>query len=182
MRALRTKHDGDGGETALPGGGRVRKDDPRVEACGAIDELNSALGLLRAHLPSGCDEETDLLRGVQVSLLAVGTQLAATDAAAPAPNRLPDGVLRELESAIVRIESTLPPLHHFLVPGGCMGAAQCHVARSVCRRAERRCVTAACSRGSGAASRLAPALAFLNRLSGYLFALARQLDAGTEEG
>ncbi len=169
---------GDGGETSLFGGGRVPKDDARVEAYGAVDELNAALGLVRALGPV---EEIDLeLSRVQDELFAVGADLA-TPVDARARGSLP-GVraawAEALERAMDRWNLELPALTAFVLPAGTPAAAALHVARGTCRRAERRVV---------ALSHVAPVdpavVVYLNRLSDFLFEAARlaNLRAGVAE-
>jgi len=159
---------GDGGETSLFGGGRVPKDDARVEAYGAVDELNAAIGLARAHAPAP-EIEGELAR-IQAELFAVGAELA-TPHEARAHGALP-GVRGEwaeaLERQMDRWDEMLPPLTAFILPGGTPVAAALHVARATCRRAERRAV---------ALSHLAhidpTVVVYLNRLSDFLFEAAR---------
>ena len=150
---------GDSGETSLFGGARVRKDDPRIEAYGTIDELNSFLGVARASWASSPIEAH--LGGIQSDLFDLGAHLAS-----PGSSRF-TGVhperIAELERAIDAMESELAPLGNFILPGGCAAAAQLHVARTVCRRAERLLV-ALDDRSS---------IAYLNRLSDFLFVAAR---------
>ncbi len=159
---------GDAGETGLFGGPRVTKDDARVEAYGAVDELNATLGLVRA---SGADADLEaLLAEVQDHLFSIGAELA-TPAGARAHAAVPaidTGWTATLESAIDRLEAELPPLRHFILPAGTQAAAGLHVARAVCRRAERRVVAL------HRVHAVAPAvLAFLNRLSDFLFVAGR---------
>jgi len=157
---------GDGGETSLFGGSRVPKDHPRVEACGALDEVNSALGLLAAHLEGDLAEA---VRAAQRTLLAIGAELAT-----PEPGGVPalaPAATASLEQLIDRWEAELEPLRTFILPGGSRPAALCHLARSLCRRAERRVVTVA------RAEPVNPeVLRYLNRLSDALFVLARLLN------
>jgi cob(I)alamin adenosyltransferase len=159
---------GDSGQTGLFGGGRVHKDDARVEAYGDVDELNAAVGAAR----SACeDAEIDghLVR-VQDELFCVGAELA-TPHGAKAHETIPPvepAWAAALEEAIDRWEAALPPLAGFVLPGGSRLAAALHVARCACRRAERRVV--ALHRQAA----LDPAvLVFLNRLSDFLFVAAR---------
>jgi cob(I)alamin adenosyltransferase len=151
---------GDAGETSLFGGARVRKDDARIESYGTIDELNSFLGVARATWPdSPLDPQ---LHAVQSDLFDLGAHLAAPDTgrfAGPAPARI-----AALEQSIDAMESELAPLKTFVLPGGSLAAANLHVARTVCRRAERLVVTLG---GEEAA------VMYLNRLSDYLFVAAR---------
>lgn len=157
---------GDTGQTGLYGGGRVSKDDPRVEAYGTVDEANSALGVLAAHLDG---EQAAAILAAQRTLFDIGAELAT-----PKPGRVP-GVtgaqVEALENLIDRWESELPSLRQFILPGGAPPAAFCHVVRSVVRRAERRTVTLARS-----AEVNPEILRYLNRLSDCLFVLARLLN------
>jgi cob(I)alamin adenosyltransferase len=159
---------GDAGETGLFGGPRVGKDDARVEAYGEVDELNAALGVARAR---GGDAELEaLLAATQDHLFTVGAELA-TPAGAKARSVLrpvDPAWTAELESAIDRFEAELPPLRQFVLPGGSPLAAALHLARAVCRRAERRVVTL--HHREPVAAEL---LAYVNRLSDFLFVAAR---------
>jgi cob(I)alamin adenosyltransferase len=160
---------GDKGETGLGDGSRVPKDHPRVTAYGGVDELNAVLGLLTSHHPDAA--ESDLLRSIQNDLFDVGADLCV-----PQPADEPGGAkLRvrpeqsaRLETAIDRLNAGLSPLTSFVLPGGRSAAAWCHLARTVCRRAERDVVTL---------SRQEPVnpevVIYLNRLSDLLFVLAR---------
>ncbi len=160
---------GDGGETDLFGGGRVAKDALRVEAYGAVDELNAALGVAAAA--SDDAELRDLLERAQAQLFALGGVLATPDPAHRAKSGLPEPTTDDvagLEHRIDAFERELAPLERFVLPGGSPSAAALHVARTVCRRAERRCVELARGEDVGPAS-----VAFLNRLSDLLFVMAR---------
>ena len=129
---------GDKGMTSLVGGTRVAKTDVRLEAYGTVDELNAHLGLLVAYLSDG-DDKT-FLRQVQDTLFAVGSHLA-TDrrkTELKAASIITPGQVEAVERAIDSIDRLLPPLTAFVLPGGSLAAAQCHVCRTVCRRAERR--------------------------------------------
>jgi cob(I)alamin adenosyltransferase len=161
---------GDRGETGLFGGGRVPKDDRRVEAYGDVDELNATLGLARAiELMPRVDE---VLVPIQRDLFAIGALLATPDPVKMreqlAKARLDEERVAQLEAAIDAGEAELEPLRAFILPGGTPKAAALHVARTVCRRAERRVVTLAHDVEI-------PELAvmYLNRLSDLLFVLAR---------
>lgn len=161
---------GDEGETGLFGGGRVRKDDARVEAYGSVDELAAALGVARVRVAAA--ETADRLGRVQRDLFAIGAHLATPPARpgrrAPALPGLPTGRVEEMEGWIDAADSVLPPLRNFVLPGGTPGASHLHAARTVCRRAERRVV------GLGGEEDVAPGIVrYLNRLSDYLFAAAR---------
>jgi cob(I)alamin adenosyltransferase len=163
---------GDDGTTGLYGGGRVRKDHPRVEAYGAVDELNAALGLARAEtLPAEVDE---LLARIQNELFDLGAELATPQ---PALQRLAVVGTREiaaLESAIDRFDADLAPLKNFILPSGSRAAAALHLARTICRRAERRVITLY----AGTQENVSPqAVVYLNRLGDLLFVLARVANA-----
>jgi cob(I)alamin adenosyltransferase len=165
---------GDGGETSLFGGGRVRKDDARVEAYGAIDELNALLGLALTEI-----EEPDLrelLERVQRSLFDLGGELATPrverrEAEGKSIPRVSESDVLGLEQSIDKLETELSPLRAFVLPGGGRGAALLHHARAVCRRAERRTVHLA-----GEADLAPVLLCYLNRLSDLLFVLARVVN------
>ena len=165
---------GDAGETGLFGGGRVPKDHPRVAAYGDVDELNAAIGLARALEPQAF--AAALLEEIQRDLFAIGGRLASPDpdkvGKALAKAALPEGRARALEEAIDSAEDRLPPLERFVLPGGTPKAAALHVARTVCRRAERSVVGLARE-----AEVPPPILAYLNRLSDLLFVLARRANA-----
>jgi cob(I)alamin adenosyltransferase len=158
---------GDGGETGLFGGGRVPKDHARVEACGSLDEVNSALGLLAAHLDR---DLSGVVWEIQHTLFDIGAELAAPDPGAARVPALSAGAVEALERRIDGWEAELEPLRAFILPGGSHAAAVCHLARSLARRAERRTVTLA-----RAASINPEILRYLNRLSDCLFVLARLL-------
>ncbi len=163
---------GDAGETGLFGGPRVRKDHARIEAFGTVDELNSQLGVVRSlPLPEGVDS---MLRRVQCELFDMGAQLATPD---PAQDRIGIGHVETLEREIDGFESQLPPLDCFILPAGTPAAAAIHVARTVCRRAERRVVSL-----SGEPETVIPAAAieYLNRLGDLLFMLARYVNLAAE--
>lgn len=166
---------GDSGETGLLGPSRVRKDHPRIEAVGAVDELSSHLGWARAECEA-LPELADLaarLAGLQRRLFEVGAELAADPSAAAGalPARVDVGAVEALEREIDELERQLPPLTRFVLPGGSRAASALHVARAVARRAERRVVSLAATepvRGE--------LLAFMNRLSDLLFVMARLAD------
>jgi cob(I)alamin adenosyltransferase len=172
---------GDEGETGLFGGPRVRKDAARVEAYGAVDELNAVLGVARAQLDDAALAER--LQAIQSALFDLGAELATPDVEDRAERgqvvaRVEGGAVAELEAWIDELESELEPLEYFILPGGDAAAAALHHARTVCRRAERRAVTLAGLEGVSAA-----ALRYLNRLSDLLFVLARVVNhrTGVEE-
>ncbi len=159
---------GDQGQTALIGGVRVSKADDRVEAYGTVDELNSNIGLMIAlDVP----EYEALLISIQRNLFGIGSIFAASDPHSPTLKKITENDIQELEKAIDELESSLPQLHHFILPGGSVVAAHCHVARTVCRRAERCAV-----RLSQTHEIPEIALRYLNRLSDFLFVLARTFN------
>ncbi len=169
---------GDGGETALFGGGRVAKDHPRVAAYGTVDELNACLGW--AVAVAEVADVRERLGRIQHDLFAIGSLLATPPPAEgrPTPKGLPDPPVSrvpDMEAWMDEAEGRLPPLRAFVLPGGSRGAAALHLARTVCRRAERAVVHLA--------SREVVdewALTYLNRLSDLLFTFARleNLEAG----
>jgi cob(I)alamin adenosyltransferase len=161
---------GDDGHTALFGGGRVEKDHPRVEAYGEVDELNACLGLVRAvELMPRIDE---VIVPVQRDLFSIGALLATPDHDKMREQllkaRIDEDRIAELERAIDDCERELEPLRSFILPGGTPKSAALHVARTVCRRAERRVV--ALQRQVGLPELV---VIYLNRLSDLLFMLAR---------
>ena len=161
---------GDAGTTGLFGGGRVSKDDPRVEAYGDVDELNAAIGLARAIEP--LPRVDDVLGPVQRDLFSIGALLATPDLARMheqlSKARIDDARVLELEGAIDACELELEPLKAFIMPGGTAKSAALHVARTVCRRAERRVIHL-----RHEVELPALAVVYLNRLSDLLFVLAR---------
>jgi cob(I)alamin adenosyltransferase len=163
-----SKHHGDGGETGLGSGPRVRKDDPRIECVGCIDELSSCLGLAVAALEAHDGAQTMLssVQRVQRELHLLGADLARPDGDG-------QGIAAEQVEALDReveaLEAALPELRSFILPGGGPAAASLHVARAVCRRAERRVVGLAAAASVGA-----HVVPYLNRLSLVLFLMARQ--------
>lgn len=162
---------GDKGTTSLVGGTRVPKTHERLEAYGTIDELNSNLGVLISLLPDGADR-TFVLR-IQHKLFAVGSYLATDQentTLKEASIITPEHV-EEVEKEIDRLDAQLPPLTAFIIPGGCHSAAVCHVCRTVCRRAERRILVL-----SEKYTISPELLAYVNRISDYLFVLSRELN------
>ena len=170
---------GDAGATGLFGGGRVPKDDPRVEAYGDVDELNAVLGMARAIEPMPRIDE--LLVLVQRDLFALGALLATPDRDKMAQHlekaRIDDARIEQLERAIDDADAELEPLRAFVLPGGTPKAAALHVARTVCRRAERRVVHL-----QQTVDLPALGVIYLNRLSDLLFTLARLANARTGTG
>lgn len=162
---------GDDGTTGLTDGSRVPKDDARVHAMGEVDELNSAIGLLLTEtLPQ--DIEQTLIE-VQHALFDLGGELSM-----PGHSVIDQLRVDALEQALDKQNETLPPLKEFILPGGTTAAAHCHLARSICRRAERRLHSLATE-----AEVNTHAIKFLNRLSDLLFVTARSLNkaAGSED-
>lgn len=156
---------GDHGESGLGNGKRVRKDNPRLECLGTIDELSACLGLARSALANAAAKALDaVLRRIQKELGQVCAELAAPDA----PRRMGTDRVTALEHEIDAWSKDLPALHEFILPGGAPGAAHLHVARAVCRRAERAVVHLAANDSVGE-----PVIAYLNRLSDALFVAAR---------
>lgn len=162
---------GDQGETGLPGGGRVAKDAPRLETCGTIEELSTVLGMVRAE---PLTEDVDrLLERVQHELFTAGAEVSPGPAAQGTGALGPKHV-QAIEEAIDWYQKTLQPLGEFILPAGTRAAAALHLARAVCRRAERRVVTLA----RDSRPEIAPNLtAYLNRLGDLLFVLARTVNA-----
>lgn len=162
---------GDGGETGLGDGSRVLKDSLRVEAYGTVDELNSVVGLvLAAPIAS---ELSRCLTRVQHELFDLGGELCI-----PGTTLIPEAFVTALEQDLDRFNQDLPALKDFILPGGSEAAARCHLARTVCRRAERRLITLAAAEAVNAES-----IRYLNRLSDLLFVMARVMarsDGGSE--
>ena len=162
---------GDGGKTRLSTGAPVSKADPRVEAYGAVDETNACLGLVRVH--TAADALLDpMLARIQNELFDLGADLstpAKPDEAAGSVLRILDRQVERLEGEIDELNGVLPPLTSFVLPGGTPAAAALHLARTVCRRAEREAVRLI----EGGEPVSGPALRYLNRLSDFLFVAAR---------
>jgi cob(I)alamin adenosyltransferase len=172
---------GDAGETGLFDGTRVSKADPRVEAYGDVDEVNAWLGLVRAQLPG--PEIDALLDRIQRDLFALGSVLADPRhriAARVEKAAIDAGDVTRLEQAIDALEASLPKLRRFILPGGSPAGAMLHLARTVCRRAERRIVALSAAGQDG----IEPvAITYMNRLSDLLFVMARAANqrAGASE-
>lgn len=162
---------GDKGETGLGDGARVAKDSARVEAYGTADELNSALGMVLSHdLPPAVRE---CLTDIQHELFDLGSELCV-----PGYSAIADAHIARLETVLDGFNSDLPALKEFILPGGGPAAAACHLARTVCRRAERRVVTLARDEAVNET-----VIRYLNRLSDLLFVIARVLarhETGSE--
>ena len=161
---------GDSGQTALFGGGRVPKNDPRVAAYGDVDELNSVIGLVRSAEPKGFFDP--LFEAIQRDLFSIGGQLATPDPSRVAKTiekaELPADRVSEFERIMDEAEDELLPLRSFVLPAGSPKAVALHLARTVCRRAERSVVTL--SQNTAVPAQF---LTYLNRLSDLLFTLAR---------
>lgn len=159
---------GDHGQTSLLGGSRVAKHDIRIEAYGTVDELNSWLGLLRDQIPD--DHEISTLIGIQEDLFVIGSHLASEPSKAniKIPD-LPADAAERLEREMDRMEEAVPALRSFILPGGHVVVSHCHIARCICRRAERRVIAL----GDAHPPAYTDIIRYLNRLSDYLFMLAR---------
>lgn len=161
---------GDDGTTGLYGGGRVAKCDRRIEAIGAVDELNAQLGVVRAI---GLSAVHDAVLGVlQNQMFDLGAELASPDAAGLGTGSLQDTHVGQIEEWIDQFEAALTPLKTFILPGGTLAAAALHVARSICRRAERQMVAL----GQTGDVRVT-ALKYVNRVGDLLFVMARTANA-----
>ena len=162
---------GDKGTTSLLGGTRVSKSDLRIEAYGTVDELNAVVGLVAEH----AGDALPLLRKIQSELFNLGSNLAREKDDLPfAVPGLTPALIAELEEAMDTMTAKLPPLRNFVLPGGCQGSAYAHLARTVCRRAERRVLEV-----EGFAQKMPEGVQFLNRLSDYFFVLARWINHET---
>ena len=176
---------GDDGTTSLCDGSRLSKDDIRVEAYGTLDELNAHIGLLISLLQTSCSKEgvqpaanlTDFLSEIQEELFVIGGELARAEIKTEEPVST-QKLITKIETIIDELSSQLPVQHHFVLPGGIIPAAQSHVCRTICRRAERRIVTL-----SHVATVSSKIFIFVNRLSDYFFILSRYLnnDSGLSE-
>ena len=162
---------GDKGKTSLVGGTRVSKTHVRLEAYGTVDELNSHLGLLYTYLTE--EEDRNLILWVQHKLFSVGSYLATDqlNVALRVESQIADEDVCRLEKTIDEADAQLPPLKAFVIPGGSRGSSVCQVCRTVCRRAERRIL--AMAEEHEVTENVS---AFVNRLSDYLFVLARKMN------
>jgi len=157
---------GDGGETGLWGGARTTKDDIRIQAYGTVDECNSILGIVRTF---DVGPELDgILVQIQNDLFIVGGDLSTPGKTSAAITRVSPEMAVIIEKWIDKLESSLPPLKQFILPGGCPASAYLHFARTVCRRAERLVTSLV-----RADTTHRPALVYLNRLSDFLFVASR---------
>lgn len=169
---------GDKGETSLFGGSRVSKSSARIDAYGTVDELNSVIGLALSYNLS--DEGTEVLQTVQEHLFILGADLATPSSSKTRIKRIGEEQVNYLEQRIDRWEEELPALKNFILPGGSQPGATLHLARTVCRRAER--VAVRCSE-NGQEEISAETIKYLNRLSDLLFVAARSENrrAGIKE-
>jgi cob(I)alamin adenosyltransferase len=167
---------GDDGSTGLFGGGRVRKSDPRIECYGTIDELNASIGLAAAAVAgpavgsTPADALSDSLRQIQHELFNIGSHLA-TPAESPSAAKLPpleESIVARLEMQMDQADEQLAKLRQFILPAGSEAACRLHLARTICRRAERRIVAFAMDRPVPHVI-----ITYLNRLSDWLFVMAR---------
>ena len=164
-----TTRGGDAGETSLGDGTRLRKDAPRVEAIGTVDEANAAIGLVRLHLAEDAEADAMLAR-VQNDLFDLGADLCVPGTGGDRL-RVTDAQCARLESEVAAMNAPIPPLRSFVLPGGSPGAAHAHLARTLVRRAERSVVALAGMEPVNPA-----AIRYLNRLSDHLFVLSRRLN------
>lgn len=164
---------GDDGSTGLFGGARLPKHHIRIEAYGTVDELNSSIGWLMTFI--GDSETHSLLQTIQSRLFTVGSNLASDPSKEMITPDLTEDDVHTIERSIDRLQSVLPELKHFILPGGSQSVSAAHLTRTICRRAERRCV--ALAHDSQVESII---ILYLNRLSDYFFVLARWL--GQTEG
>ncbi len=164
-----TTRGGDGGKTSLGDGTRLPKDAPRIAAIGDVDETNAAIGLLRLHTAERAGFDAVLAR-IQNELFDLGADLCVPGEAGDRL-RLADAAVKRLEDDTALLNTTLPPLRSFVLPAGTPGSAHAHMARTIARRAERSVVTLA-----GTETLNPNLLRYLNRLSDYLFVLARALN------
>ena len=165
---------GDSGTTGLFAGPRVFKDSPRIAAYGSVDELNSILGMAIQSLSPDSQQLAQTITQIQSDLFSIGAELATPDPVAQGMCLLPEARTGDLERSIDEMEETLPPLKNFVLPGGCPASAALLWARTVCRRAERDVVHLSQQSGIADCGRI---IIYLNRLSDWLFVVARQQNA-----
>ncbi len=170
---------GDKGQTSLVGGKRIAKSHPRLDVYGTVDELNSAIGVLAAYLRTDSAPELQVriaerLTRIQNNLFNLGSRLACEDSNLLAQLPRPDhSLVQELEKDMDQWDQELPQLRNFILPGGTVAASFSHLARTICRRAEREAVKLA---GLESQTNYDDAIVFLNRLSDWFFVLARKLN------
>lgn len=167
-------HDGDKGMTFHPHVGRVSKSSCGICAIGEIDELNSFVGLLQSSLPKSCDGMKSMLVQTQQALFKIGTSESGIKAGKDVESV--STAQANMERCIVAFEEEAGPLRHFVIPGGHPAACDAHVARAVCRRAERAAVALSEQSSPERAADLTPSLVYLNRLSEFLFVMARVIN------
>ncbi len=166
---------GDAGTTSLVGGTRVAKNAPRLNAYGTVDELNSWLGVLASH-PEVGEEHRQMLQTIQNTLFDLGAELATEADSKWQPRKITQAAIDNIETAIDALEARLPHHNRFILPGGSQAASFAHVARTVARRAERLIVTLA------ETAEISPlTLRYINRLSDYLFVLARAINIDNQK-
>lgn len=168
---------GDDGSTGLGSGERVKKYDLRVEAYGTVDETNSAIGIARLHLTADEAVIDAMLGRIQNDLFDLGADLCTPDRGQDLgyePLRIIDSQVKRLESEIDELNGNLTPLRSFVLPGGTAAAAHLHLARTICRRAERLMVELSHREGEPVG---AAALQYINRLSDLLFVMSRAANA-----
>lgn len=170
---------GDRGQTSLYSGERVAKNHPYIEACGDVDELNSIIGGIKAVLPPECRKMFPELHRIQADLFRIGAYLAtsrSSEAFEKVP-RITEEDIQKLENTIDEIQAQLPKLEGFIIPNGHISAVMANIGRTVCRRAERHVVGLSLQVGLGGEPKhLRYQLMYLNRLSDYLFVLARHCN------
>lgn len=157
---------GDKGQTSLFGGGRVMKNNARIEAYGTVDELNATIGLVLSLKPT--PETANRLQTIQNTLFILGSDLATPPESRALVERIKSAESEQLENWIDEMEGSLEPLRNFILPGGTPAASTIHIARTVCRRAERSVITAASTNNISD-----DCIKYLNRLSDFLFVLSR---------
>ncbi len=157
---------GDKGETSLLGGSRIPKDDIQISAYGTVDELNSAISFIPYYINE--EEIKILIKEIQSQLFLIGSYLAMSERSKFKLPEIQEEAIQKLENSIDKMEKELPPLKNFVLPGGHIGNSFAHLARTICRRAERKCV--ALSKEKNIHPLIVP---YLNRLSDWLFVVAR---------
>lgn len=165
---------GDFGETSLVGGSRVPKDSARLEAYGTLDELNSWIGLIAASHPTILAGQDLNLQRIQNTLFDIGAILATEPDSKWLPEPLNEEDVERIENAIDALDALVPKHNQFILPGGCQLSGQIHIARTVARRAERRILTLIHDEPED--KKLLPVVRYVNRLSDYLFVLARAVN------
>ncbi len=167
---------GDAGTTGLGTGERVSKDGVRIAAYGSVDEANATIGMVRLHLGGGHPGLDAKLGRIQNDMFDLGADLCVPDRGEKLPYtplRMSEAQVERIEAEIDELNSELKPLNSFVLPGGSAAAAALHVARTVCRRAERDMVTLAATAGEPVS---APAMKYINRLSDFLFVASRYVN------